>query len=117
MVGGLDIAALTAGDSTPGWEHRLRALRGRILVLSGDADAGRPLLRDALQALRVLGTEAPAEKDQLQRLLDGDADAGPGTVADAGTCKVASSQHDGDTQVTPPLGDVHGVVGTRKNVV
>src|SRR3546814_4708671 len=67
MVGGLDIAALTAGDSTPGWEHRLRALRGRILVLSGDADAGRPLLRDALQALRVLGTEAPAEMEQLQR--------------------------------------------------
>src|SRR3546814_15470568 len=75
MVGGLDIAALTAGDSTPGWEHRLRALRGRILVLSGDADAGRPLLRDALQALRVLGTDAPAEMEQLQRLLDGDADA------------------------------------------
>src|SRR3546814_16574263 len=40
MVGGLDIAALTAGDSTPGWDHRLRALRGRILVLSGDAGAG-----------------------------------------------------------------------------
>src|SRR3546814_17520620 len=29
MVGGLDIAALTAGDSTLGWEHSRRALRGR----------------------------------------------------------------------------------------
>jgi non-specific serine/threonine protein kinase len=84
MADGLDVAALTAGDSTPGWEHRLRALRGRILVLSGDADAGRPLLREALQALQVLGTEAPAEMEQLQRLLDGDAAAGADIVAEAG---------------------------------
>src|SRR5690606_24933009 len=27
-VDGLSVEALTAGDSTPGWEHRLRALRG-----------------------------------------------------------------------------------------
>ncbi|MFC3716919.1 winged helix-turn-helix domain-containing protein [Luteimonas soli] len=84
MVDGLDVAALTAGDSTPGWEHRLRALRGRILMLSGDADAGRPLLREALQALQVLGTEAPAEMEQLQRLLDGGTAAGAGAGAAAG---------------------------------
>src|SRR5690606_15924966 len=84
MVDGLDVAALTAGDATPGWDHRLRALRGRILVLSGDADAGRPLLRDALPALRSLGTETPAEIEQMQRLL-GESDAtGTGVVADAG---------------------------------
>src|SRR5690606_17137054 len=89
MVDGLDVAALTAGDSTPGWEHRLRALRGRILVLSGGADAGRSLLGEAVPALRLLGTEAPAEMEQLQRLLDGDTATGTGAdvdiVAEAGS--------------------------------
>src|SRR5690606_33314571 len=69
MANGLDVAALTAGDSTPGWDHRLHALRGRILVLSGDAEAGRRLLRDAVPALRGLDTETAAEIEQLQQLL------------------------------------------------
>src|SRR3546814_16217329 len=42
MVGGLDIAALTAGDSTPGWEPRQRALRGRTLAVWGAAGPRRP---------------------------------------------------------------------------
>jgi len=84
MAEGLDVAALTAGDSTPGWDHRLHALRGRILVLSGDAEAGRRLLRDAVPALRGLDTETAAEIEQLQQLLDGEAAAGADTVADAG---------------------------------
>src|SRR5690606_27797452 len=85
MANGLDVAALTAGDSTPGWEHRLHALRGRILVLSGEAAAGRRLLRDALPPLQALGTETPAQIEQLQHLLDGDAAAGADIIADAGT--------------------------------
>ena len=40
MAEGLDLGALTAASSTPVWDGRLRALRGRILVLSGDAAAG-----------------------------------------------------------------------------
>jgi non-specific serine/threonine protein kinase len=70
MVDGLDIAALTAGDSTPGWEHRLRALRGRILVLSGDVRQGRRLLSEAAPALAALGTEEPGKIEELGRLLD-----------------------------------------------
>lgn len=77
MVDGLNASALTAGDSTPGWEQRLGALRGRILLLSGDA-AGRPLLAEATQALASLGTEDEAELAQLQALLAADpGDAGP----------------------------------------
>jgi non-specific serine/threonine protein kinase len=83
MANGLDVAALTAGDSTPGWKQRLEALRGRILVLSGDAAEGRRLLREALPALQALGTEEPAEIAQMQRLLSGD--AGTGTTVAAGT--------------------------------
>ncbi|MCD9029845.1 winged helix-turn-helix domain-containing protein [Luteimonas sp. BDR2-5] len=72
MAEGLSATALTAGDSTPGWEHRLRALRGRILLLSGDAAAGLPLLTDATHALVALGTEDDADIAQLQALLAGD---------------------------------------------
>ncbi|MEL1263622.1 protein kinase domain-containing protein [Pseudoxanthomonas putridarboris] len=78
MAEGLDVEALTAGDPAPGWEHRLRALRGRILMLSGDAPAGRELLAEALPALVSLGTEEPDDIGQLRRLLDGgEAAAGP----------------------------------------
>lgn len=78
IVEGLNVAALTAGDSTPGWEHRLLALRGRILILSGEVPAGRELLAQALPALVRLGTEEPEDIDKLQRLMgtDGQA-AGP----------------------------------------
>ncbi|WP_176693234.1 protein kinase domain-containing protein [Arenimonas terrae] len=69
MVDGLNVAALTAGDATPGWELRLRALRGRILVLAGDADTGRPLLAEAVPALEALGTEEPSDIAALQQLL------------------------------------------------
>lgn len=82
MVDGLDIAALTAGDSTPGWEHRLRALRGRILVLSGDVRQGRRLLSEATPALAALGTDEPGEIEELRRLLDGTLpDDAPGGAA------------------------------------
>ena len=75
-VDGLNITALTAGDATPGWEHRLRALRGRILVLSGDGDGGRALLAASVPALAALGTEEDAELRQLEALLAGGAGAG-----------------------------------------
>jgi DNA-binding winged helix-turn-helix (wHTH) protein/tetratricopeptide (TPR) repeat protein len=77
MVDGLSVEALTAGDSTPGWEQRLRALRGRLLLQAGEAAAGRALLAEALPALRALGSEDPADIDRLQALLaaaDGAAD-------------------------------------------
>ncbi|MCW5580097.1 MAG: winged helix-turn-helix domain-containing protein [Luteimonas sp.] len=69
---GLDLAALTAGNSSPGWEHRCNALRGRILVQSGNADAGRRLLADAVPALAALGTEDAEDLERLQALLAGD---------------------------------------------
>jgi len=71
MLEGLNVTALTAGDSTPGWEHRLRALRGRILLSSGDA-AGRPMLVEAMQALSALGTADEAELATWQAVLAGD---------------------------------------------
>ncbi|HRO27390.1 MAG TPA: winged helix-turn-helix domain-containing protein [Luteimonas sp.] len=72
MLDGLDIAALTAGNSRPGWEHRLKALRGRILVRSGDIDNGRRLLADAVPALVALGNEDADEIAGLQALLSGE---------------------------------------------
>lgn len=65
MVDGLDLAALVAGDSSPAWSDRISALRGRVLVLSGQVEPGRALLRQALPRLATSGTE-PA--DQLRRL-------------------------------------------------
>ncbi|MCR6662799.1 MAG: winged helix-turn-helix domain-containing protein [Luteimonas sp.] len=73
MLDGLDIAALAAADPTPGWQHRLHALRGRILVLTGDAGAGHGLLAEALPALVALGTEDERDIARLQSLLDSDA--------------------------------------------
>ncbi|WP_202844331.1 protein kinase domain-containing protein [Luteimonas saliphila] len=72
MVDGLNVASLTAADSTPGWEQRLRALRGRLLLQSGDADAGRALLAEAVPALVALGSEDAADIGQLQALLSED---------------------------------------------
>ncbi|WP_298573773.1 winged helix-turn-helix domain-containing protein [uncultured Luteimonas sp.] len=69
MLDGLDIAALTAGDSRPGWEHRLNALRGRILMHSGDIGNGRRLLADAVPELVALGSEDADEIAGLQALL------------------------------------------------
>lgn len=69
MAEGLGVAALTAGDSTPGWEHRLHALRGRILLQSGD-EAGRPMLAEAAGVLSAQGSADAAELAQWQALLD-----------------------------------------------
>ena len=69
MVDGLSVPALTAGDSTPGWEHRLQALRGQILMQSGRAKEGRPLL---VAAVAALGETGAAEEDDMlewRRLL------------------------------------------------
>src|SRR5690606_28457476 len=78
MVDGLNVVALTAADSTPGWEHRLRALRGRLLLQAGDAHAGRTLLAGAVPALVALGSEDPAEIASLQALLSGAGSSGAG---------------------------------------
>ena len=69
-VDGLNVAALTAGDSTPGWEHRLRALRGEILIGAGDLRAGRDLLSTALPTLAALGSEDAKEIERLHALLE-----------------------------------------------
>ena len=76
MVDGLSVPALTAGDSTPGWEHRLQALRGQILMQSGRAQEGRPLLVAAVGALSDLGTQEEDEMAAWQRLLQGPGGAG-----------------------------------------
>src|SRR5690606_28932020 len=67
-VDGLSVEALTAGDSTPGWEHRLRALRGRLLLQAGDLAAGRGLLAGALPARDALGSEDPDDLARRRRL-------------------------------------------------
>ena len=76
MVDGLSVPALTAGDSTPGWEHRLQALRGQILMQSGRTQEGRPLLVAAVAALGELGTPEEDEMAAWQRLLGGTGAAG-----------------------------------------
>lgn len=76
MVDGLSVPALTAGDSTPGWEHRLQALRGQILMQSGRAQEGRPLLVAAVGALSDLGMQEEDEMAAWQRLLQGPGGAG-----------------------------------------
>ncbi len=63
MAEGLSVPALTAGDSTPGWEHRLQALRGQILMQSGRISEGRPLLQAAVASLT--GLKAP-EEDRMK---------------------------------------------------
>lgn len=70
MVDGLSVPALTAGDSTPGWEHRLQALRGRILMQSGRQQEGRPLLAAAISALTDLGAEDDEQMREWRGLLD-----------------------------------------------
>ncbi len=72
----LDITASTEADATPDWQHRVHALRGRILVLSGETTAGRALLADAVPALVALGTEPDTDIAPLQALLAGDGAAG-----------------------------------------
>lgn len=71
MANGLDEGALTAGNSRPGWNHRLQALRGRILIGMGQVDEGRRLLGEALGPLAELGTEDEEELTALRALLGG----------------------------------------------
>lgn len=65
MAEGLDIKALAAGDSKPGWEHRLAALRGEILIGLGRRDEGRALLSNALPEVVALGV---IDADEVRRL-------------------------------------------------
>ena len=69
MAEGLSVPALTAGDSTPGWEHRLQALRGQILIQSGRSREGRPLLESAVAPLTRLGAADQAQIEGWQKLL------------------------------------------------
>lgn len=66
---GLDAKLLTAGDSTPGWQDRLDAMRGELLIARGDDQAGRKLLAPALDALERLGNHEPEEVVRLRKLL------------------------------------------------
>lgn len=72
MVEGLSVPALTAGDSTPGWEHRLQALRGQILMQSGRIAEGRPLLATAVASLTGSGNFDEEQMDAWQKLLAAD---------------------------------------------
>ena len=76
---GLDATALTAGSSNPAWPPRLDALRGRLLLQSGDTEAGRRLLASAIPLLVELDSEDQAYIDRLQALLAG-AGGGPASA-------------------------------------
>ena len=69
MVEGLSVPALTAGDSTPGWEHRLQALQGQILMQSGRVVEGRPLLTSAVNSLAQLEVADEGQLETWQALL------------------------------------------------
>ncbi len=71
QLAALDADTLTAGDSTPGWAYRLDALRGEILILTGDKLQGRKLVETALAGLTPLGVEDAAELARLRKLLTG----------------------------------------------
>jgi non-specific serine/threonine protein kinase len=84
MADGLNVAALTAGDSTPGWQHRLDALRGEILIGLGDTRKGRELIAAVLPELVALGTEEPEDIARLRGLL-GTQPAAPAHAETAGS--------------------------------
>ena len=67
----LDPEVLTAGDSTPGWRHRLEALRGENLLRTGEVERGRKLLAEAVKALEDLELDEAGELDRLRGLLRG----------------------------------------------
>lgn len=69
LVDGLSVSALTAGDPQPGWQARLDALRGKALMRSGQASAGRPLLASALAQLEQLDGEDAAELEEMRALV------------------------------------------------
>lgn len=68
-IDALNVPALTAGNSRPGWEERLQALRGEILIGLGEAERGRGLIAAALPRLTTLGTEEQADLERLRRLI------------------------------------------------
>lgn len=70
LIDGLEPELLTAGDSRPGWEHRIDALRGRLMVLAGDGAGGRALLARAVPPLLALGIDDAAELEEMSRMLD-----------------------------------------------
>lgn len=78
----VDAAVLAADGSGTAWAARLRALRGRILILAGNPESGRPLLEQALAELAALDSEPAEELDRLRALLGGTgAAATPATAA------------------------------------
>ncbi|WP_271679941.1 protein kinase domain-containing protein [Thermomonas mangrovi] len=72
ILGRLDPAAITAGDSTPGWSARLDAARGEILIRMGNRTQGQTLLATALRALEPLQVDDAAELARLRTLLVSD---------------------------------------------
>lgn len=68
LLQGLEPQLLTAGDSRPGWPHRLAALRGRILVSAGKVAEGRALLREAVPALVALGIDDREDLEELEHM-------------------------------------------------
>ena len=52
-------------------QARLDALRGEILILTGDKLQGRKLVETALAGLTPLGVEDAAELARLRKLLTG----------------------------------------------
>ena len=69
-IDGLDATLLSAGDSTPGWQQRLDAMRGEILIERGDFDAGSKILAPALETLAKLDTDEDSEITRLRQLLN-----------------------------------------------
>jgi len=67
---GLNAKLLTAGDSTPGWQDRLDALRGEILIAQGKLESGRKLLAPALDALIKLNVEDAKEIARMRGVLE-----------------------------------------------
>lgn len=72
LLSGLDPAAISAGDSTPGWPARLDAVRGEILIRMGHRAQGQALLATALSALEPLQVDDAAELARLRTMLVSD---------------------------------------------
>ncbi len=68
LLEGLDAGILAAAESSPGWEHRLAATRGLILVRSGHGAEGRALLAPAVQALAEIDADDDALAEWRQAL-------------------------------------------------
>jgi len=73
LLQGLKPALLTAGDPTPGWEHRLAIVRGEAMIGNGALEAGRALIGPGLQALEALNVADAAEAERLRGLLSAQA--------------------------------------------